>query len=417
MKDKLVRLSDVRDIPDMLIGPQDVYAGNGELLEHTNGWQPLDLADPKYAAAPDPPAIHGMLYARKRHVLSGPPESAKTLIAYLLLLSAMRDGWHVAIIDFEMGPTAARQLLHELGATQDELTDIYYVEPSAPPNEANYQALIGHEIRLVLLDAAIGAYDAQGLDDNKRQDAEKFAGTWTAPLWQAEIATLLIDHVVKNVDGRGKYTIGSERKLGGADVHLGLEALKTLSRGGSGLIKVHVHKDRPGYMPRPSVAVLELASDPDTHHISWQIRDPHPVDEEGAFKPTIYMERVSRELEKHDDPLSRNQIEEAVQGKRDYVRDALDHLVADGYVSESVGPRNARMFASIAPYRKPPDDLAPTSPPPRPGEDIDDFAPTPLTGVSAGRGQSDAEATSPRPGEIDVFDPAVQRMLDDDIPF
>ena len=416
MKDKLVRLSEVRDIPDMLIGPQDVYAGNGEQLEHTNGWQPLDLADPKYAAAPDPPAIHGMLYARKRHVLSGPPESAKTLVAYLLLLSAMRDGWHVAIIDFEMGPTAARQLLHELGATQDELTDIYYVEPSAPPSEANYQALIECETRLVLLDAAIGAYDAQGLDDNKRQDAEKFAGTWIAPLWQAEIATLLIDHVVKNVDGRGKYTIGSERKLGGADVHLGLEALKTLSRGGSGLIKVHVHKDRPGYMPRPSVAVLELTSDPDTHHITWQIRDPAPTDQEGRWKPTIYMERVSRELQKHDEPRSQKQVEEAVEGRATYTRQALEHLVDEGYISLEIGPRSAKLYASIKPYLKPDDDLVPTSShlvpdevvPPRPTSS------PPYRGTSVARDEED-EVTSSR--EIDVFDPEVQALLDDDIPF
>jgi hypothetical protein len=43
-------------------------------------WPTLNLADPQYAIPPDPPAIAGLLYQGKRHVASGPQESAKTLI-------------------------------------------------------------------------------------------------------------------------------------------------------------------------------------------------------------------------------------------------------------------------------------------------------------------------------------------------
>src|SRR3954465_10608280 len=103
-------------------------------------------------------------------------------------------------------------------------------------------------VTLTIVDAAAGAYDVSGLDDNKRAEVERFGRTWIVPFWQAGGTTLLLDHVVKNSETRGRYAIGSERKLGQVDVHLGLEALTNISRGGHGLIRVTVHKDRPAHL-------------------------------------------------------------------------------------------------------------------------------------------------------------------------
>lgn len=388
-------------------------------------WTRVNLTDPAYLIPPEPPAIQGLLYAAKRHVLSGPQESAKTLIAYHLLLQAQRDGHPVAIVDFEMGPVAARRLLADLGATPDELAAIYYTEPDGPPDEQALASIQAHGTRYALIDAAAGAFDTTGLDDNSRKDAETFARLWIRPLFRLDIATLLLDHVTKDREARGKYAIGSERKTGGADVHLGFDALKALSRGGNGMVKVTVHKDRPGFLARPTAAMLDLASAHDTHAITITIRDPHPTDDEGTFRPTIYMERVSRELEKHPgESRSRNEIEEAVKGKRDYVRDALAWLLQDGHISEQIGPRQARLYTLLKPYTKPSDDLAPTSPRPRPGDvpvTSPDLAPPrpPLTGgegEDGGHGKATGDDDL-APTEIDVHDPAVQKLLDDDIPW
>lgn len=393
----------------------DVPAGN---------WRRRDLTRPELLVPPDPPAIQGLLYAAKRHVLSGPQESAKTLIAYHLLLQAHRDGHPVAIVDFEMGEHAATRLLVDLGATPSELANLYYTEPDGPPTPDDITSLTTHGTRYALIDAAAGAFDATGLDDNSRKDAETFARLWIRPLWQRGIATLLLDHVTKDRESRGKYAIGSERKTGAADIHLGFDALKALSRGGNGLVKATVHKDRPGFLARPTAAMLDLTSAPDTHAITVQIRDPHPTDDHGDFRPTIYMERVSRALEKNDGPMSRNEIEEAVKGKRDYVRDALDWLLKDGHTTEIDGPRRARIVTLLKPYLKPQDDLAPTSPPPRPGEVVvssPDFAPPrpPLTGGEGeDGGHDDAKNDNDlAPNEINVYDPNLQSLLDDDIPF
>lgn len=377
------------------------------------GWQFVDLSNPELERPPEPPEIHGLLYPKQRHVVSGPPESAKTLVAYLLLLEAQRAGHVCAIVDFEMGAYAARRLLTDLGATTDELRDLQYIpEPAGPPPATTITRLIDERTSYVLIDAAVGAYDASGLDDNARKDVERWARQWVNPLWQGGrgASTIVIDHVTKNVEGRGRYAIGSERKLGGADIHLGLEAIKTLSRGTNGLIKATVHKDRPGYLDRPTVCYFELQSDPDTHRISWGIRPHDEPDTSGTWRPTVLMERVSIYLEQHLEPVSRTQIETNVKGKSaKHIRQAIDALVDERYAAEIAGPRNARNVSSIRPFRH--ENTTPSDPvPPRP----DGVTTTPSDSVPP----SGAETGSTAGDELDpVWDGDGVRTLDDDIPF
>lgn len=396
-------------------------------LPQRNGrinWLRRDLTDPLLRIPPEPPAVHGLIYRKKRHVLSGPQESAKTLVAYWLLLQAHRQGAPVAIVDFEMGDIAASQLLIDLGATVDELAAIYYTEPEGPPTDHDLAEILEHQTAYALIDAAAGAYDSSGLDDMSRKDAEKFARLWIRPLWRNNIGTIVLDHVTKDSKSRGKYAIGSERKTGQADVHLGFDALKPLTRGGNGLVRITVHKDRPGFLSRPTAAMADLTSHPDTHAIDLELRDPHPVDDSGEFRPTIYMEKVSHELQRWPEPRSRTQIEEAVKGKTQYVRDAIDWLVRDGYLTEDMGARGARMYTMLKPYIKPPNDPVPTpsqeptpSPSPTPSPPRPDGVPRPRPTPSpsyGGTGVDDevAPGTTPSPSQ-DQLEP----LYDDDIPF
>ena len=55
------------------------------------------------------------------------------------------------------------------------------------------------------------------------------------------------------------------------------------------------------------------------------------------------MERISRFLERHQDPVSRNAIEKDVEGKATAKRTAIDRLIVEGYATESEGARGARL--------------------------------------------------------------------------
>lgn len=51
-------------------------------------WQRIDLSHTRYAVPPQPPAWCNLIYAGKRHLVSAPPESVKTLLCWLLLQAA-----------------------------------------------------------------------------------------------------------------------------------------------------------------------------------------------------------------------------------------------------------------------------------------------------------------------------------------
>jgi hypothetical protein len=178
---------------------------------------------------------------------------------------------------------------------------------------------------------------------------ERFYGL-IDPLRKAGAAVVLTDNVAKSKETRGAWAIGSERKKSKAEVQLGMRTLAPLIRGGTGKAAIDVHKDRPGHLDRPSPGVFVLTSEGD--RCSWQIRPDESRGAEDTFRPTAIMEKVSRFLESEREPQSRNQIEKAGLGKTQYVRVAINCLIAEGNAQEFDGPRGARLVRSERPYRE-----------------------------------------------------------------
>ncbi len=323
-------------------------------------WEPIDLAklEPRLATLPTIGGVE-LVYPGKRHVFSGPPESAKTFATYAIALEEIRCGGNILLVDFEMGPWDARDRLREMGTTDAELEHVFYIEPETPATAEIIESLASSwTFTLVVIDAAAGAYSLQGLDDNKRGDVERFARIYVQAFWLRGVATIVVDHVVKAAENRGRNPIGSERKLGGADVHLGFETVRALARGGSGLFRIITHKDRFGHLKRPKAAELELCSDPRAHAITWTFSAAGSADA-GSWRPTHLMEKVSRWLELQPDEVSRSDVEKSVTGTGEFVRRALDELIAAGHVAERGGPRGARLNRSLSAFRE--SDLVGTS--------------------------------------------------------
>lgn len=333
-------------------------------------WEPMNLgALPE--RPPVTPSIGGLIYPGSRCVWSGVPESAKTWAALAVALEEIRAGNTVMHVDFEMFAYETRDRLKAMGATDDEVAAVLHVEPDVEATELTIAELAdAWKPSLVFIDAAAGAFALQGLDDNKRADVEYFSRTLIDPFRARGIATVVLDHVTKNSETRGRFSIGSERKVGGADVHLGFEPVVPFGRGRTGLFKVVTHKDRFGHLTRPNAAELELRSDPDTFAVTWQFRPATSAAGDDGFRPTALMEKVSRYLERQSEPVSRTNVEENVTGKATYVRRAIDVLVSEKYVLERPGARRALMLELVRPF-----DATP-SPVPTPSHSV------PLAGVS-----------------------------------
>jgi AAA domain len=317
-------------------------------------WVPISLRELP-ARPPVKPTIGGLIYPGRRHVFSGPPESAKTFAAFCIAVDEIQAGSTVLHIDFEMFEYETRDRLRDMGLTGDSLDRFVHLEPTVAASDAILAELAQTwRPSLAIIDAAAGAYHLQGLDDIKRNDIEPFARAFIEPLRARGVATILIDHVAKRAEKSDNFSIGSERKIGAADVHLGFETVSPLGRGRIALVKITTKKDRFGYLPRPRTAELELRSDPSTHAVTWEFRQPSDAD---GWRPTALMEKVSRYLEsittssEGRDELPRSTVESEVKGRAEFVRRAMDELIATGYAAERPGAKRARLIRSIRPFR------------------------------------------------------------------
>src|SRR5829696_7346612 len=106
---------------------------------------PLNLASLDYAKPSERPAYCDLIYKGKRHAISGPPETAKTLLALIIALHAHRAGTRVAFIDFESGPAETRRVLADLGASLEEIAALYYWEADGPPEDDDLQRQVMDE--------------------------------------------------------------------------------------------------------------------------------------------------------------------------------------------------------------------------------------------------------------------------------
>lgn len=311
----------------------------------THSWLPVDIV----TRAADPPApadVISLFYVGYNHLISGESEALKTWLALAASASELVAGRGVLWVDGDdVGQGAILERLRLLGAPDDAIASRFaYVTPDEPL-DAELRSDVMEVVRvrscrLAVLDGFNPLLNLHGLDPDRGADVERFYRLFD-PVRKAPTAVLLTDNVVKAREARGKWAIGSERKKSKAEVHLGMVALVPLVRDGTGRARIDVHKDRRGHLTRPSPGLFEVISAGGT--CAWRVRADDSHGEDGGFRPTALMERVSRHLERHSEPQTRNQVERNVTGKGASVRIAIDRLIAEGYATEFDGMNRSRL--------------------------------------------------------------------------
>ena len=311
-------------------------------------WSPQSLIT-LASRPPKPPEIGGLFYASRRHLVSGEYESGKSWLALCVTADELNAGRGVVWVDADdMGAGSILERLRQLGVSDDRIhTSFAYVRPSgaiAPDEWVELERFVGEQsARLVVFDALNPALSIHGLDPAKTPDVERFYKTVLDPFRHVGCAVVALDHLVKNPEASKRYSYGSERKASGAEVHIGIVGVRPFGRGKTGRARLTVHKDRPGFLQRPIAGVLVVDSNADTGTVAWQITPDTSTTAQGGFRPTGLMEKVSRYLEAQGEPRSRNQIEQAVKGKAEFVRAAIDTLVSEQYAVVEDGPRSGRL--------------------------------------------------------------------------
>jgi AAA domain len=332
-------------------------AARAEARESRGGrrsWRPVDLADvldgryqrpqPTVGARDDGV---GLFYPGRSHTASGESKSAKTWLLLAAAKHELHKGNGVVFLDFEddEGGVVGRQLT--IGTDKAAIRERFaYLRPEesieALGNRDDLAQVLG-DLRptLVILDGVTEAMSLHGLEMKDNTDVARFGQL--LPRWIADQgpATVALDHVVKDKEGRGRYSIGGVHKLNGLNgaAYL-LENRTPFGIGVTGKSTVRIAKDRPGQLRRhalPSGSGLPWFGDLVLISHSEAVADvalAAPIERtDETFRPTTVMAKIAKLLQEKG-PQSQRTILALVGGKRDTAILALRTLIAEGYVSD-----------------------------------------------------------------------------------
>jgi hypothetical protein len=339
-------------------------------------WQPVDLTPFLYGEqiATVAPSLLArsdgahLIYPGAVHSISGEPGSGKSWVAVLACLQEITEAHPVAYLDFEDRAARVTSRLLEAGGHPAQIEAHFrYLRPETALTAGTVAHLVAavQGCSLVVIDGITEAMGMHGLSLLDNEDVARFIALLPRRIANLGPAVLQIDHVVKNSEARGRWAIGGQHKLAAIDgCAFKAEIVEKFGRGKRGQTRIVLDKDREGHVEEiatgGAVATLTLDSTPDERHDAGQLRmyldppAPEPADEDGGFRPTHLMARVSRYVEINPAATGK-QIEEVVSGKAQYVRQAIRSLVQEGHLRVETGPRGARLYYSTGRYTDTPE--------------------------------------------------------------
>jgi hypothetical protein len=362
--------------PYLAAAPDDEYAlEHPEQHDHTlanpaPSWRPKDLTtvlDGTYQV-PEPTVGKrddgvGLFYPGRVHSVIGESEGGKTWFALLAVCSELAAGRSVVFIDFEDDAPGVVGRLLALGADRTTIAQRFaYIRPEesllAGFNRTEIATAM-HDLRpsFVPVDGVTEGMALHGMELKDNTDVAKFGRLLLRPLAEYGAAVATLDHVTKDRESRGRYAIGGVHKLNGLNgAQYVLENRTPFGIGMTGKTTVRVAKDRPGQLRKhalPSAGGLHWFADFTLRSHDETFTEASltaPVEQQGPFRPTSLMRKVSDALAGAPSPISVRGVQDRVTGNKDAVRQALARLVDEGFVSVEAGPRGAQLHKLEKPF-------------------------------------------------------------------
>lgn len=360
-----------------------------DLAALTASWAPINLDavldgtwEPEQPTLmPRDDDVH-LLYPGRVHSFHGESESGKSLVAQAEAARVLADAGRVAYIDFESDQGAVVTRLRQLGAATEQIrAALHYLRPEVTPygllhEREAWSTLLAHTYDLVVIDGvteALVTYGAGSMDNDEITGWMRRVPRLIAQRTGA--AVVLIDHVSKNSESRGRFAIGAQAKLAALDgAAYSVEVVEALGRGMRGVVSMRIGKDRPGAV-RPhggpfrksdrtqeaARVVIDSTGDSGTIRAHVEAPDRKVNDEPSTFRPTHLMERVSQHLALVG-PSSLREIIKSVTGNEKALGQAVVVLVDEGFIAvEKVGQKH--LHGLVKPFSEA-DDKQPSPPSP-----------------------------------------------------
>ena len=293
----------------------------------------------------------GLLYPGRVHSLAGEPGSGKTWIGLLAVAQVIEAGGIAVFIDYEDRLDTQIRRLVAMGVDPARLTPDHfrYLTPTF--------AVKGGGLPINVLEATAGAHvaiiDSMGealahnlANQNDDGEVAHWMATTARRLADGGAAVLILDHVTKDKEGRGRWAIGSQRKLAAIDgASFMVKVITAASKDREGKLIISVSKDRGGNFQHGTNAAEVLITPTDT---GTDVVMTPPADTGDKFRPTTLMELVSRYLEDRFDPVNRETVKQSVKGNAAWKLNAINALINEGFVRDE-----NHLLTIVTPFRQP----------------------------------------------------------------
>lgn len=206
-----------------------------------------------------------LIYPGRLHSIYGEPGHGKTWVALHLVREQLQRGNTVAYLDYDeddAGKSIALRL-KSLGVSPQIVREsLRYLNPQGMGKSQEQWLKLKAQLRiwkpaLVVVDTMAPALVELGLNekDNSEVGAWYAHARWLLRGLKPQAALVIIDHVVKSGEGRGRWARGAGDKLGRLHAAYGVESSAPFDRQTPGFIKLTVAKDRAGEVGREGEVV------------------------------------------------------------------------------------------------------------------------------------------------------------------
>jgi len=323
------------------------------LSEDESSWKPVELKDYYDGLFQAPIATilkrsdgAGLIYEGRVHSIYGESESGKSWIAQIATAEMLKADKKVIYIDFESDAIDIVNRLKNLGVSRANLLQYFtYIRPDGPrdSNDPYWQSILEpNSATLVIIDGVTESLTMWGGQTKDNDEITRWMRIFPRTVATASgAAVVLIDHITKNAETRGRFAIGGQAKLATIDGAAYLvEPLEALSPGRTGTLTMRVTKDRPGFIRKVSgiwrksdrtqeTAIFTI--DSTRPLMEYVIGVPKGDDEVEAdnirFRRFEIMEYI------HANPgCSRRDINAGIKGDDKAKKERTDALVDEGFI-------------------------------------------------------------------------------------
>lgn len=322
----------------------------------------------------------GLFYRGAVNDLHGEPGCGKSMLAQIATAQELKQGHDVIYIDYEDSARNVVKRLLLLGVTGEAIVmHLHYVRPSAKPSSPTsldgWKETLDYAdtATLAIIDGVTSCLAYAGLDSNSGDDIAAWYNTMPRLISACGPAVVLIDHVVKSKDNRGRYAGGSMQKLALIDgISYSVDMTKPVGKGVRGTIVIKSGKDRiseieehcavswsgNGSHLREAARIEINSTDPKLMHVTIARPNMMPSDTESEkrFRATGLMEKISTIIQDSGE-ISFNQLmhelkDDGSGARRGTVKESVTTLCEEEYLSKRSGANNTIIYSSNRPYRQ-----------------------------------------------------------------